>query len=154
MYELGHVLLLFWCGQVRVVGSQGVEDGPAVAAQFLTILRTIFPKFAAPLQKEVKGQFSLPGPEAYEAPLFPSPEAQTPNFSPAADPALVRLKEGRAYLGGKFRNSQPQGRPSGTGLVRSLGRGVGRPAPGACRRGGGAGWGWGARVGRGESCAG
>lgn len=60
MYELGHVLLLFWGGQVGVVGSQGVEDGPAVAAQFLTILRTIFPKFAAPLRREAKGQFSLP----------------------------------------------------------------------------------------------
>ena len=52
MYELGHVLLLFWGGQVGVVGSQGVEDRPAVAAQFLTILRTIFPKLAVPLRKE------------------------------------------------------------------------------------------------------
>lgn len=52
MYELGHVLLLFWGGQIRVVGSQGVKNRPAVAAQFLAILRTIFPKFAVPLRKE------------------------------------------------------------------------------------------------------
>lgn len=49
MYELGHVLLLFWGGQVGVVGSQGVKDRPAIAAQFLAILRTIFPKLAVPL---------------------------------------------------------------------------------------------------------
>lgn len=52
MYELGHVLLLFCGGQVRVVGSQGMKDRPAVATQFLAILRTIFPKLAVPLQKE------------------------------------------------------------------------------------------------------
>lgn len=52
MYELGHILLLFWGGQVGVVGSQGVEDRPALSAQFLTILRTIFPKLAVPLRKE------------------------------------------------------------------------------------------------------
>lgn len=49
MYELGHVLLLFWGGQIRVVGSQGVKNRPAVAAQFLAILRTIFSKLAVPL---------------------------------------------------------------------------------------------------------
>lgn len=52
MYELGHVLLLFWGGQIRVVGSQSVKNRPAVAAQFLAILRTIFPKLVVPLWKE------------------------------------------------------------------------------------------------------
>ena len=52
MYELGHILLLLWGGQVRVVGSQGMEDSPAVAAQFLAILRAILPKLAVPLWKE------------------------------------------------------------------------------------------------------
>ena len=52
MYELSHILLLFWGGQVGIVGRQGVEDGPAVAAQFLAIRRTIFPKLAVPLRKE------------------------------------------------------------------------------------------------------
>lgn len=51
MYELGHVLLLFWGGLVRVVGSQGVEQSPAVATQFLAILGTILPKLPVPLQK-------------------------------------------------------------------------------------------------------
>lgn len=51
MYELGHVLLLFWSGQVRVISSKGVEESPAVATQFLAILWTILPKLAVPLQK-------------------------------------------------------------------------------------------------------
>lgn len=51
MYELCHVLLLFWGGQVRIVSGQGVEKSPAVTAQFLSILWTILPKLAVPLQK-------------------------------------------------------------------------------------------------------
>lgn len=42
-------MLLFWGGQVGVVSSQGVEYSPAVAAEFLAIWRTIFPKLAVPL---------------------------------------------------------------------------------------------------------
>lgn len=52
MYELGHVSLLFWGGQIGVVGGQGVQDSPAVAAQFLAILRTILPELAVPLRAE------------------------------------------------------------------------------------------------------
>lgn len=51
MYELGHVLLLFWSGMVRVVGSQGVKHSPGVAAQFFTILWTIFSKPSVLLRK-------------------------------------------------------------------------------------------------------
>lgn len=66
MYELGHVFLLFWGGQIGVVGGHGVEDGPALAAQFLAILRTVFPKLAVPLWKDEVGQFSVSDREATE----------------------------------------------------------------------------------------
>lgn len=52
MYEVGHVLLLFWGGQVGVVGGQGVENSPAVAAQFLAIRRAVLPKLGVPLRKQ------------------------------------------------------------------------------------------------------
>lgn len=84
MYELGHVLLLFWGGQIGVVGGQRMEDSPAVAAQLLAILRTIFPKLAVPLRKEAgQGSVRLPGPEARRAPVFPRP-TPTRDRSPAA----------------------------------------------------------------------
>lgn len=51
MYKLGHILLLFWGGPVRVIGSQRVEESPGVATQFLPILWAILPKLDVPLQK-------------------------------------------------------------------------------------------------------
>lgn len=74
MYELGHVLLLFWGGQVGVVSGQGVEDSPAVAAQFLAILRTIFSKLAVPLRKEAD-QGSVHSPPTRSPQSSPSPRA-------------------------------------------------------------------------------
>lgn len=74
MYELSHVLLLFWGRQIGVVGGQGVEDSPAVAAQFLAIGRAIFPKLAVPLREEIdQGSVHLPGPGGDKTPLFPAP---------------------------------------------------------------------------------
>lgn len=51
MYELGHILLLFWRRHVRVIGGQRMEESPGVATQFLPILWTILPKLDVPLQK-------------------------------------------------------------------------------------------------------
>jgi hypothetical protein len=51
MYELGHILLLFWRGPVRVIGGQRMEESPGVATQFFPILWTVLPKLDVPLQK-------------------------------------------------------------------------------------------------------
>lgn len=76
MYELGHVLLLLWGGQIGVVGSQGVQDSPAVPAQFLAILRTVFPKLAVPLRKEAdQRSVRLPG-GSPQSSRFPPPQPE------------------------------------------------------------------------------
>ena len=49
MYELGHILLLFWRGPVRVIGGQRMEESPGVATQFFPILWTVLPKLDVPL---------------------------------------------------------------------------------------------------------
>lgn len=51
MYELGHILLLFWRGHVRVIGGQRMKESPGVATQFFPILWTVLPKLDVPLQK-------------------------------------------------------------------------------------------------------
>lgn len=91
MYELGHVLLLFWGGQVGVVGSQSVKDRPAVAAQFLAILRTIFPKLGVPLQKKAD-QESVGSSLTRSLQSSPFSLPSRRDISPAADPAHVCLK--------------------------------------------------------------
>lgn len=91
MYELGHVLLLFWGRQVGVVGSQGVKDRPAVAAQFLAILRTIFPKLAVPLRKKAdQGSIQSPLSRSLQSPPFSLPSWR--DISLAADPTHMWLK--------------------------------------------------------------
>lgn len=92
MYELGHILLLLWGGQVRVVGSQGMEDSPAVAAQFLAILRAILPKLAVPLWKEAdQGSVRFSPTRNLQSSLFfffrPSRRPTDRRQSPGADPA-------------------------------------------------------------------
>lgn len=137
MYELSHILLLFWGGQVGIVGRQGMEDRPAVAAQFLAIRRTIFPKLAVPLRKEAdKGQFGFPQPETYKAPLFPPPAAGplTGDTSPEADPAHMWLRAERPGLPwGQGLGTAKPGRQSlsGLGPVGTLVLGLGKSARGA-----------------------
>lgn len=104
-----------------------------MAAQFLTILRTIFPKFAAPLRKEAKGQ-SPRTRSLWRAP-FPLP-GRRPRLQ-----TLV-LRGSGPTLGARFRHSQPWGRTSIR--LRPVGSG-GRPGSLRTRRG---------RWGGGESCAG
>lgn len=92
MYELSHILLLLWGGQVGVVGSQGVEDSPAVAAQFLAILRAILPKLAVPLWKEAdQGSVRFSPTRNLQSSLVfffaPSGDPLTGDRSPGADPA-------------------------------------------------------------------
>lgn len=88
-------MLLFWGRQVGVVGSQGVEDSPAVAAQFFAILRAIFPKLV-PLRKEADlGSVKSPGQKSAK---FPAKDPLTPDGTTAADQAHRRLKAGRPEL--------------------------------------------------------
>lgn len=121
MYELGHVLLLFWGGQIGVVGGQGMEDSPAVAAQLLAILRTIFPKLAVPLRKEAgQGSVRLPGPEARRAPVFPRP-SQRPTDS--------RHKPCSRRSGTRGAQTLKPGLPWGQGLGTAHPRGTSRLGP-------------------------
>lgn len=118
MYELGHVLLLFWGGQIRVVGSQGVEDSPAVPAQFLAILRTVFPKLAVPLRKEVdQGSVRLPG-GSPQSSRFPHPSQRpTDSRQPCGRRSATRVAEtlkAGPPLGTRFRDSPLAG--EGTSL--------------------------------------
>lgn len=142
MYELGHVLLLFRGGQIGVVGGQGVEDSPAVAAQFLAVLRTIFPKLAVPLRKEAdQGSVRLPGPEARRAPVFPRP-SQRPTDSrrkPCGRRSRTRVAEtlkAGPPLGARCRDSPPwlgRGHKSVRHRVRETAR-LGPPEVGADAR--------------------
>ena len=119
MYELGHILLLLWGGQVRVVGSQGMEDSPAVAAQFLAILRAILPKLAVPLWKEAdQGSVRFSPTRNLQSSLFffsaPVGDPLTGDkvLGPI-QPTHGQEPKGWAYLGGTVRKRRPPGRGRG-----------------------------------------
>lgn len=146
-------MLLFWGRQVGVVGSQGVEDSPAVAAQFFAILRAIFPKLV-PLRKEADlGSVKSPGQKSAKFPFSaPAKDPLTPDGTTAADQAHRRLKAGRPELawGQGAGTANSGGHKASVGPERPPGLGLGGRPERLGITGGGRGQGAGARRARGR----
>ena len=132
MYELSHILLLLWGGQVGVVGSQGVEDSPAVAAQFLAILRAILPKLAVPLWKEAdQGSVRFSQTRNLQSSLFffrPSrrPTDRRQKSWGRSSPHMAKSRKAGPTLGARLGSADPRG-GGGQPVPGARGQGVGAP---------------------------